>query len=229
MKLHLFYLRTHQARGQAPPQAREKLLRAGWHRLHPERPFPAAGLARTAQGRPWLPGEAFCFSLSHADNLSVLACALAGRLGVDLAHASEAALARQLDASFFSPAEQQALARQQFTPLQLWTRKEALLKAAGTGLLLAPAQAVVNEATCYFRGHHYLLHSVPLLGEYELALAAAASQGPLEALDWTEVPGATRHYPARTQALGTSESPVAATARTATDGAAGAQSGRWQT
>lgn len=188
MKLHILYLRTGQPRGQALPQEREKLLRAGWHRLHAGSPFPATDFKRTAQGRPYLPGEAFRFSLSHADGLSVLACAPSGRVGVDLAHSSDAALARQLDPSFFTPAERHALAQQRFTPLQLWTRKEALLKAAGTGLLLAPAQAAVNEATCKFQGHTYRLYSMPFLAGYELSLAVEFSQAPPEALEWTEVP-----------------------------------------
>lgn len=187
MKLHVLYTRTGRPRNQNFPAAREALLRAGWQRLHPDRPFPTADFQLTARGRPHLPGEAFHFSLAHADGLSVLACAPCGRLGIDLAHLRDAALASQLDASFFTPAEHHALAQQRQTPLQLWTRKEAVLKAAGSGLLHAPEQAEVAGASCWVQGREYWLHSTTFLAEYELAIATEVAQGPLEPLDWTEV------------------------------------------
>ena len=187
MKLHLFYVRTGHSRSQVPPPARTALLRAGWQRVCPNRPFPVAGFSRTPQGRPHVPGEAFNCSLAHADGLSVLACAPCGRVGVDAASAPDAALAAQLDASFFTPAERQALAQRRYSPLQLWTRKEAALKAAGTGLLLAPAHAGVTDATLLLQGHKYWLHSTTFSGGYELALATDWAFAPPEAAEWTEV------------------------------------------
>lgn len=171
MKLHVLCIRTGKAGGPALPQARSALLRAGWQRLHPGRPFPAAGWQLTAQGQPHLPGEAFRFSLSHAAGLSVLACAPRGRIGVDVAPLHDAALAAQLDDSFFTAAEQQALAQRRYTPLQLWTRKEAVLKAAGTGLLLDPAQAEVVGERSRVLDQEYLLYSTTCLAGYNLSLA----------------------------------------------------------
>ena len=187
MKLYVLYIRTAWTRGQASPQVREALLRAGWQRLHPGRSFPAEGFQYTAQGQPYLPGEAFSFSLSHADGLSVLACAPEDRIGVDLAHAPDAALAAQLAPTFFTPAEQQALAQRLFTPLQLWSRKEAVLKAAGSGLLLDPGQAEVSGASSQVLGHKYWLSSTAFLGEYELSLATEWAAGPSEPTAYTEV------------------------------------------
>ena len=187
MKLNVLYMRTAWSRGQASPQVREALLRAGWQRLHPSRSFPAKRFQHTVEGQPYLPGEAFSFSLSHADGLSVLACAPEGRIGVDLAHAPDAVLAAQLSPSFFTPAEQQALAQRLFTPLQLWSRKEAVLKAAGSGLLLDPGQAEVSGASSQVLGRGYWLRSTAFLDEYELSLATEWAAGPPELTEYTEV------------------------------------------
>ena len=184
MKLTVLYVRTGQARGPLPTQTRSQLLRQGWQRLHPNHPFPEAELAYTAQGRPYLPGGGMSCSFAHAQGLSVLACAPSGRLGVDLAHESEVALAAQLEASFFTPAEQLALSRGLFTPLRLWTRKEAVLKAAGSGLLLAPAQADVANASCRLLGHTYELYSAKLLAAYEFSFALARPGWPLQPMAW---------------------------------------------
>lgn len=187
MKIQVLYVLTGRPRGLAPPAARAALLRAGWQRLHPGRPFPAANVCTTAQGRPHLPGEDFSFSLSHAHGLSVLACAPHGRLGIDVAHARDAALVAQVDAAFFSAAEQRVLAQQRFTPLQLWARKEAVLKADGRGLLLDPAQADVSGPSSRVLGQKYRLYSTRFLDEYELALATPWADELGEGIAFTEV------------------------------------------
>lgn len=186
MKLEILYLRTGRPRGQAPPEARASLLRAGWQRVHPGQVFPTDGWPEPGQG-PWqLPDRAFSFSFSHADGLSVLACTRQGRIGADVAHTQETALAQQLGADFFSPTEQVALAEGRLSRLQLWTRKEAVLKAAGCGLLLDPVEAEVSGPTCLVLGTAYRLHAILLLDDYELALAAEAEHDPPEMI-YTEV------------------------------------------
>lgn len=184
MKLTILYIRTGPGRGQLLPQARIQLLRQGWQRLHPNRPFPVVGLRHTTQGQPYLPGGGMSCSFSHAEGLSVLACAPTGRIGVDLANVADAAFAIQLDASFFTPVEQLALSQRRFTLLQLWTRKEAVLKAVGSGLLLAPAQAEVSALTCSLLGRTYLLHSMKFLAEYELSFAVEIPGWRLEPVVW---------------------------------------------
>jgi len=171
VKLHVIYVRTQQPRGQVLPLARAALLRAGWQQLFTSRPFPAANLQHTAQGQPYLPGEDFHFSFSHADGLSVMACGPKGRIGADLAHLQDAALAAQLDASFFTPSEHLALTQERHTRLRLWTRKEAVLKAAGSGLLIDPGQVEVVSESSRVLGREYLLYSTILMSQYELSLA----------------------------------------------------------
>lgn len=194
MKIHVFFARTAEPNDPATSVARAALLRAGWQRLHPGWPFPAAAERRTAQGRPYLPGEEFSFSLSHARGLAVLACTVQGRLGIDVAHALDATLAAKLDASFFTPAEQQALAENRLTALQLWMRKEAVLKADGRGLLLDPAQVEVSGASAQLSGQKYALFSTAFLEDYEFSLATELANGPLEPIECTEIFGNGAHH-----------------------------------
>ena len=99
-----------------------------------------------AFGKPRLRDEARCsFSLSHSGDQALVALADGGEIGVDLERTSGAL--RDLDAL----ARQCLGEREQFhfdaTPeaerelafLRAWTRKEACLKALGTGLQVAPS------------------------------------------------------------------------------------------
>jgi phosphopantetheinyl transferase len=184
MKVIIVYVRTGPHRDSLLTHTRPQMLQQGWQRLYPNRPYPGRGVQYTAQGQPYLLGGGMSCSFSHAQGLSVLACAPTGRIGVDLAHPSEALLATQLGSSFFTSAEQLAISQGFFTPLQLWTRKEAVLKAAGCGLLLEPVQAQVATASCTLLGHTYSLISTGLLVGYELSFALEFSKWALKPLTW---------------------------------------------
>ncbi|KAF0221769.1 MAG: 4'-phosphopantetheinyl [Geobacteraceae bacterium] len=99
-------------------------------------------LAVGEHGKPSLAGEegskGLRFSLSHAEDLAILAVARDCEIGVDLERMRDNVPFRQMAQRFFSPRERDEL----FTlppPLQLpaffrcWTRKEAYLKGCGTG------------------------------------------------------------------------------------------------
>jgi len=94
---------------------------------------------RDARGKPHVPGDPLAFNVSHSDELTVCAVASGGRLGVDIERVRFVADAERLAASFFSRRESDEIRR---TPadarhrafLDIWTRKEALLKATGEGL-----------------------------------------------------------------------------------------------
>lgn len=94
------------------------------------------------------------FNVSHSGKHGLIACAPAGRLGVDVeeydAHRYPDHLSTS-SSSLFTAQEQDALARTQgsdkvhlFT--RLWTLKEALAKAHGTGLRRGSAQLAVSPA-----------------------------------------------------------------------------------
>ncbi len=79
------------------------------------------------------------FNLAHAEDLALLAVTRLGPVGVDLEHVRRLEDASQLVARFFSPGESAAYSRlePQLQPaafFNLWTRKEALLKATGEGI-----------------------------------------------------------------------------------------------
>jgi 4'-phosphopantetheinyl transferase len=99
---------------------------------------------KTMLGAPYLPGANFRFSLSHSAELLLIAvCRLA--VGVDVERLRELP-ASIIAARFLSPMEQRAWhgaddSRRLSAFIELWTRKEAYLKARGEGWR-APARAV---------------------------------------------------------------------------------------
>jgi 4'-phosphopantetheinyl transferase len=119
---------------------------------------PPGGLvfAYSDRGRPRLqpePGAGFDFNLAHSGDVALVA--LARRtVGVDVEILRDVPGAAAIARRFFTPGETAALARLEGDAyargfFQAWTRKEALLKAAGTGLsalaetevTLAPGEA----------------------------------------------------------------------------------------
>ena len=95
-------------------------------------------------GKPRLapPHDGLHFNLSHCHDLALVALSRSGPLGIDLEPADRAGSLLGCETSFCHPEEIAALP----TPaearaaalLDLWTSKEALLKALGTGMSLAP-------------------------------------------------------------------------------------------
>jgi 4'-phosphopantetheinyl transferase len=97
---------------------------------------------KTSHGKPFLIGEEELtpsFSLSHAHGMVACAVAHGVDIGVDVECVDREVDFLEIAARFFSPAEAQRLAhldldarRQRF--FDLWTLKEALVKAMGLGL-----------------------------------------------------------------------------------------------
>lgn len=104
----------------------------------------AVPLGRGTHGQPLLPGTPFATSLSHSGSQVAIAIANAQTVGVDIEQLPPRASLRELIALLCTPAEAhalEALPETARTPalLALWTRKEALLKAFGVGLRVAPS------------------------------------------------------------------------------------------
>ncbi len=129
-----------------------RLLMAHYTGLTPQE----LSLAVEAQGKPFLPGSELRFNLSHTDGIALFAFAHNVALGVDVERVSAAsrvplAELAEVARQNFSPGEQRALA--QLAPgdqlagfYRCWTRKEALLKAEGSGLLRALDSFAVSLA-----------------------------------------------------------------------------------
>ncbi len=115
----------------------------------------------------------FHFSTAHSGALSVVAVAKKGPVGVDVEEI------KSIDWTHFEawlhPAEKEkmrAAPDSSLTLLQLWTRKEAILKAAGTGIAdadLAMLNTVVNPAL--FSGRSFVWKPLFLEEKYVGAVA----------------------------------------------------------
>lgn len=97
-----------------------------------------------AQGKPFLNapahGRSLRFSLSHSGDLALLAVSSGREVGVDVERVRPRADLAAFVARYFSPREREALARIPSDDrlrafYEIWTLKEAYLKACGDGLL----------------------------------------------------------------------------------------------
>jgi phosphopantetheinyl transferase len=97
---------------------------------------PAVELAQDARGKPFCTDpQALAFNLSHTGNWVALGLSGKGPVGVDIEMPDRRVAAQRLSTRVFSAAEQ-AIVQQEGTAgfLCLWTRKEARVKAEGTGV-----------------------------------------------------------------------------------------------
>ena len=93
----------------------------------------------------------FSFNVSHSGTHGLIGFAPRGRLGVDVEERVDRRYLDRIVESVFGPSEQEAFAKvsghcklQSF--YRLWTMKEALIKALGTGLSLNPSRFEVPSA-----------------------------------------------------------------------------------
>jgi len=94
-------------------------------------------------GKPHLPGAQLAFNLAHAGHWGVLLVSGAGEIGVDVEALDRDLERDKVAAHYFTDAERALW--QRYPPerkvrgfFRIWTRKEALLKAAGGGFAVAP-------------------------------------------------------------------------------------------
>lgn len=101
-------------------------------------------LSRAPDGQPQLPGTGLATSLSHSGTMVAVAIARGRAVGVDIEgfpprsnlHDIAGVLCTAAEAAAMAALEGEAHTR---ALLELWTRKEALLKAFGVGLHVAPS------------------------------------------------------------------------------------------
>lgn len=137
---------------------------------HPE------GVSPAARG-------AYHFNLSHTGHLIAFCAAKAGPLGIDIERVSARRGLAQIARRFFHPrelayvtAQDQPVSVERF--FEVWTRKEALLKAKGTGLATALSEIVVplpGEARRYEGvADTFEVLEVPMAGGFAGAIAFTA-------------------------------------------------------
>ena len=93
------------------------------------------------RGKPFVPGSDWHFNLAHAGQSAIFALARGRRVGVDIERWHADLPLESLAQRALSPRESSA--SNAAALLRIWTRKEALLKALGCGLTLAPAHLEV--------------------------------------------------------------------------------------
>jgi 4'-phosphopantetheinyl transferase len=108
----------------------------------------AVPLHSTPAGQPCLPGTPLATSLSHSGTLVLIGVGHVTALGVDIERSPPRTALAPLMPTLCTPGEavlMRALpaAALEAALLQLWTRKEALLKAFGIGLAQEPAAITV--------------------------------------------------------------------------------------
>jgi 4'-phosphopantetheinyl transferase len=103
------------------------------------RPAADLPLAAAADGKPILAGSALRFNLSQSGDHAVLAASFDAEVGVDVETSATADADGIADLAMSDSEKRAYLAlppeRRRDAFLRLWTRKEAVLKAAGCGLL----------------------------------------------------------------------------------------------
>lgn len=91
------------------------------------------------------------FSLSHCENLVLLALCVDGPVGVDVESSHRSTELPNCETAFCHPAEIDALpadsAARSGRLLEIWTTKEALLKALGTGFSHPPETVRIHATT----------------------------------------------------------------------------------
>ena len=142
----------------AAPRRRFAVCRAELRRVIAERlgcSNHQLSFGKGAHGKPFALVDGECaslgFNISHSDTHGLIAVAAHDRLGVDV---EERAPGRDLDgigSMVFGPTERRVLAlaegaRKVQLFYRLWTLKEALIKAQGSGFALNPAGFEVPEA-----------------------------------------------------------------------------------
>ncbi|MFE4952076.1 4'-phosphopantetheinyl transferase family protein [Leifsonia sp. NPDC056665] len=113
--------------------------------------------ARQAKhGKPLLPGTGLHFSLSHSRGLSVVLVSDTGPVGVDSEPLNRVYSERLFRRILADREIDDILHTTESVPdrfVSMWTRKEAVLKALGTGLAIDPKEVVVaDRVTTLFPG-----------------------------------------------------------------------------
>ncbi len=111
----------------------------------------AVPIALSAQGKPYAAGSGLpWFNLSHAARVAVVALCDDLEVGIDVEPCASFVDTARLHAAVCSPAEQDWLKRHPATADadfgRLWTRKESLLKALGTGFAISPTALDLADA-----------------------------------------------------------------------------------
>ena len=155
---------------------------------------PGLTLRTTPYGKPYVGGpdvaKRLRFNMSHSGPLCVIAIA-AQEIGVDVERVRSDIAVDEIAQMYFTPQELASLRRlpaqrQTHAFFACWTRKEALLKAHGTGFIRSPQTVHVglgrHKDAANFDGWSVL--DIELPSGYAGAIAAEGMQINMQTRDW---------------------------------------------
>lgn len=150
-------------------------------------------------GKPVLQGTpSVHFSVSHCSDIALLAVARV-RIGIDVEYVRpgnfwQKAIGHCLTSRERAYLEALPIGLRPATLYRFWTRKEAILKAMGTGLLYPPQQVTVlpevsDPAVVSALGSNWLVRQVPSPDPYAAAVAIEASACKVKWRQWRVAAG----------------------------------------
>lgn len=122
--------------------------------------------------KPHWPGGKADFNLSHSESL--LACALAdqGRVGIDVEYVRPLQDSARMFEQILSPGEIPSACEDQHLFFQYWTRKEAVIKAEGSGGVWNMPQVRLRETEACYKNTDWKLYPLELAPGYAACVAS---------------------------------------------------------
>jgi 4'-phosphopantetheinyl transferase len=150
-------------------------------------------LVRSETGKPAVAGSPFAVSLAHSGDVTLVAVSSDADVGIDVERlrpeiAGWSLVEQALTENEQAPLTQTPTAERPEAFLAIWTRKEALLKAAGVGLALDPSlieldgSTVVSVPSALGSPSEWTLRDVVVPG-YAAAVALRGTLARLELVD----------------------------------------------
>lgn len=130
--------------------------------------------------KPYLaPSEAgLYFNLSHSGKYFLIGLLQEREMGVDVEEHREGIAPETLAKRFFHPHEQMQLQKEAVSFFDIWARKEAFLKAQGTGLAYPTASFDATQECITTHSPTFCLGSLPLFPDASAAIAVEGTAMP---------------------------------------------------
>ncbi|MDB5004147.1 MAG: 4-phosphopantetheinyl transferase superfamily protein [Mucilaginibacter sp.] len=125
--------------------------------------------------RPYF-NDGFDFNISHSGNRVIGCATLNGKVGIDIE------LMKPVDINYddyFTATEQENIRNAKNPDTEFftyWTRKEALLKAVGTGVYTPLLDIDVSADSFIYKGDNYYLSPIDIATDYKACVAHTAEQ-----------------------------------------------------
>jgi len=137
---------------------------------------PEVEFSYSDNGKPSIPDSELTFNLSHSRDLLLIAVSAGRRIGIDIEHVRENVRMDDIASRWFAPEERarfQQAADPQPVFFDIWTKKEAYVKATGGGIFDRLHTFSVPESdgtACYDAKTHWTFQRVNPDPDYAAAL-----------------------------------------------------------